>query len=96
GIHRATLCQVLTQKLSESSSQITWHMNHSVEKFEVHNEEVRLFGSHQNQKFDACFDGLLIANGARSQFRPKAWVKVDQAYPWGAAWSIVPECKVLD
>lgn len=42
------------------------------------------------------FDGLLIANGARSQLRPKAWVKVDKAYPWGAAWSIVPECQVLD
>jgi len=96
GIHRATLCHVLTQKLSEYSSQITWHMNHSVESFEEHNDEVRIFGSHQNQKFDACFDSLLIANGARSQLRPKAWVKVDKAYPWGAAWSIVPECQVLD
>ncbi len=24
-----------------------------------------------------------IANGARSQLRPKAWVKVNKAYPWG-------------
>ena len=76
GIHRATLCHVLTQKLSEYSSQITWHMNHSVESFEEHNDEVRIFGSHQNQKFDACFDSLLIANGARSQLRPKAWVRL--------------------
>ena len=53
-------------------------MNHSVESFEEHNDEVRIFGSHQNQKFDACFDSLLIANGARSQLRPKAWVKVDK------------------
>jgi 2-polyprenyl-6-methoxyphenol hydroxylase-like FAD-dependent oxidoreductase len=96
GIHRATLCHVLTQKLSEYSSQVTWCMNHSVESFEERNDEIRLFGMHQNHKFDACFDGLLIANGARSQLRPKAWVKVDQAYPWGAAWSIVPECQVLD
>ncbi|MFI7862406.1 FAD-dependent oxidoreductase, partial [Acinetobacter baumannii] len=96
GIHRATLCHVLTQKLNEYSSQITWYMNHSVERFEEHNDEVQIFGSHQNQKFDACFDGLLIANGARSQLRPKAWVKVNKAYPWGAAWSIVPECQVLD
>jgi len=92
GIHRATLCHVLTQKLSEYSSQITWRMNHSVESFEEHTNEVRLFGMHQTHKFDA----VLIANGARSQLRPKAWVKVDQAYPWGAAWSIVPECQVLD
>lgn len=96
GIHRATLCHVLTQKLSEYSSQITWRMNHSVESFEEHTNEVRLFGMHQTHKFEARFDAVLIANGARSQLRPKAWVKVDQAYPWGAAWSIVPECQVLD
>ncbi|MCH2018383.1 MULTISPECIES: FAD-dependent oxidoreductase [Acinetobacter] len=96
GLHRATLCHVLTQKLSEYSSQITWCMSHSVESFEERNDEIRLFSIHKNQKVDACFDGLLIANGARSQLRPKAWVKVDQSYPWGAAWSIVPECQVLD
>lgn len=47
------LCHVLTQKLNEYSSQITWYMSHSVERFEEHNDEVRIFGSHQNQKFDA-------------------------------------------
>lgn len=96
GIHRSTLCHVLTQKLSQYSSHITWRMNHTIERLEEHPNEIRVFGFNHNQKFDDCFDAVLIANGARSQLRPKAWVKVDQAYPWGAAWSIVPECLALN
>lgn len=96
GIHRATLCHVLTQKLAEYSSHVTWRMNHSIESIQESAHAVRLFGTHQQQKFDQHFDAVLIANGARSQLRPKAWVKVDQAYPWGAAWSIVPECPNLN
>ena len=85
GIHRATLCHVLMQKLAEYSSQINWKMGHGVDQIQESTHEVRLIGSYQQQKFDACFDAVLIANGARSQLRPKDWVKVDQAYPWGAA-----------
>jgi len=96
GIHRSTLCHVLTQKLSQYSSHITWRMSHTIERLEKHPNEIRVFGFNHNQKFDDCFDAVLIANGARSQLRPKAWVKVDQAYPWGAAWSIVPECLALN
>lgn len=96
GIHRSTLCHVLTQKLSQYSSHITWRMGHTIERLEEHPNEIRVFGFNHNQKFDDCFDAVLIANGARSQLRPKAWVKVDQAYPWGAAWSIVPECLALN
>ncbi|ENU10150.1 FAD-dependent oxidoreductase [Acinetobacter calcoaceticus] len=96
GIHRSTLCHVLTQKLSQYSSHITWSMNHTIERLEEHPNEIRVFGFNHNQKFDDCFDAVLITNGARSQLRPKAWVKVDQAYPWGAAWSIVPECLALN
>ncbi|MCJ0828526.1 FAD-dependent monooxygenase [Acinetobacter sp. NIPH1876] len=96
GIHRATLCHVLTHKLAEYASHVTWRMGHSIERIQEQQNEVRLFGSQQQQNFDACFDAVLIANGARSQLRPQAWVKVDQAYPWGAAWSIVPECPTLD
>ncbi|MFI8032680.1 FAD-dependent oxidoreductase [Acinetobacter sp. ABJ_C3_5] len=96
GIHRATLCHVLTQKLAEYSSHVTWRMNHSIESIQDSAHAVRLLGTHQQQKFDQHFDAVLIANGARSQLRPKAWVKVDQAYPWGAAWSIVPECPNLN
>ncbi|MDR2059812.1 MAG: FAD-dependent monooxygenase [Acinetobacter sp.] len=96
GIHRATLCHVLTQKLAEYSSHVTWRMNHSIESIQESAHAVRLFGTHQQQKFDQHFDAVLIANGARSQLRPKAWVQVDQAYPCGAAWSIVPECPNLN
>ncbi len=96
GIHRATLCHVLTQKLAEYSSHVTWRMSHSIESIQESAHAVRLFGTHQQQKFDEDFDAVLIANGARSQLRSKAWVKVDQAYPWGAAWSIVPECPNLN
>ncbi|WDZ50912.1 NAD(P)/FAD-dependent oxidoreductase [Acinetobacter vivianii] len=96
GIHRATLCHVLTQKLAEYSSHVTWRMSHSIDQIQESAHEVRLFGTYQQQKFDEHFDAVLIANGARSQLRPKAWVKVDQAYPWGAAWSIVPECPNLN
>lgn len=96
GIHRATLCHVLTQKLAEYSSHVTWRMSHSIESIQESTHAVRLLGTHQQQKFDQHFDAVLIANGARSQLRPKAWVQVDQAYPWGAAWSIVPECPNLN
>lgn len=96
GIHRATLCHVLTQKLAEYTSHVTWCMRHSVDRIEETNQDVRLYGTQQQQPFDAAFDAVLIANGARSQLRPKHWVKVDQAYPWGAAWSIVPECTMLN
>ncbi|EPG35594.1 FAD-dependent oxidoreductase [Acinetobacter colistiniresistens] len=96
GIHRASLCHVLTHKLAEYAGQVTWRMGHSVEHIQEQQNEVRLFGIQQQQTFDDGFDAVLIANGARSQLRPSAWVKVDQAYPWGAAWSIVPECPTLD
>lgn len=96
GIHRSTLCHILTQKLAEYSSHVTWRMNHHIERIEEQPNEIRLFGTDQQHNFDDCSDAVLIANGARSQLRPKAWVKVDQAYPWGAAWSIVPECLNLN
>ena len=96
GIHRATLCHVLTEKLAEYSSHVTWRMGHRIDGLEELQSEVRIFGSCKHQFFDDCFDAVLIANGARSQLRPKAWVKIDQPYPWGAAWTIVPECLSLN
>lgn len=96
GIHRATLCHVLTEKLAEYSSQVTWKMGHNIVSIEERHNEVRVLGSFKQQKIDDCFDAILIANGARSQLRPKAWVKIDKPYPWGAAWTIVPECLSLN
>lgn len=96
GIHRATLCHVLTEKLAEYSSHVTWKMEHNIESIEERHNEVRVLGSFKQQKIDDCFDAVLIANGARSQLRPKAWVKIDKPYPWGAAWTIAPECLSLN
>ena len=96
GIHRAALCHVLESKLAEYSELITWRMNTEIEKIEEQHNEARIYGLSAGQKFDACFDAVIIANGARSTLRPPSWVKVDQAYPWGAKWTIVPECLTLD
>lgn len=95
GMHRASLCYVLQQQLQQYSANVTWHMAHQVERITDFGAEVRLVGMHQGAQFDQAFAAVLVANGARSQLRPKAWVKYDQAYPWGAAWCIVPECVSL-
>lgn len=96
GIHRATLCHVLQSKAEEYADFITWQMNADVEHYDESADEVVIHGMLAGEPFSQRFDGMLIANGARSQLRPKAWVKIDQPYPWGAKWSIVPECLALD
>ena len=70
GIHRSTLCYILTQKLAEYSSHVTWRMSHHIERIEEQPHEIRLFGTDQQHNFDDCFDAVLIANGARSQLSP--------------------------
>ena len=96
GIHRASLCHVLQQKLNQYSANVTWHMAHQVTQLRDCGAEVRVSGLHQNQPFENAYAAVLVANGARSQLRPQAWVKYDQAYPWGAAWTIVHECFSLE
>lgn len=75
-------------------------MQHDVLSFQENTNEIRLYGQHQghdsNANFDAAFDAVIVANGARSELRPKQWVKLDKPYPWGAAWTIVPECQHLN
>ena len=96
GIHRATLCHVLIQKLSEYQTSIHWRMNHQIDRIEDCGSETRVYGTTAGQAFDAAFDAVIVANGARSTLRPPAWVRLDRPYPWGAAWMIVPECLSLD
>ena len=96
GIHRATLCHVLENKCREYSELIMWYMNTDIQKLEEKSNQVRVLGTKDGESFDQAFDTVIIANGARSTLKPKSWVKVDQAYPWGAKWTIVPECLVLD
>lgn len=96
GIHRATLCHVLIQKLNEYQTSINWRMNHQIDRIEDCGSETRVYGHMAGQAFDAAFDAVIVANGARSTLRPSAWVRLDRPYPWGAAWTIVPECLSLD
>ena len=96
GIHRATLCHVLEKKCREYPEHITWQMNADIQRLEESTDEISVYGTVNNESFDDRFDVVIIANGARSELRPKSWVKVDKAYPWGAKWTIVPECLELD
>ena len=59
-------------------------------------DEIRIHGLVNGEIFDDVFDIVIIANGAQSQIRPKHWVKIDKPYPWGAKWTIVPECTSMD
>ncbi|MCH4246677.1 MAG: FAD-dependent monooxygenase [Acinetobacter populi] len=95
GIHRATLCHILQIALTPSN-QVQWCMQHDVINIRHTANEVILTGKHQQLPFEAAFDAVIIANGARSTLRPSQWVKLDRPYPWGAAWSIVPECPSLN
>lgn len=92
GIHRATLCHVLTQRLEAYADLVQWHMQSSIENCKEVAKQVRLTGLQQGQPFDAIFDAVLICNGAKSRLRPSEWVKFDRPYPWGAVWRIIPEC----
>ncbi|MFU8927669.1 FAD-dependent oxidoreductase [Acinetobacter puyangensis] len=94
GIHRATLCHILQTALTPSN-QVQWCMQHDVINIRHTANEVILTGKYQQLPFEAAFDAVIIANGARSTLRPSQWVKLDRPYPWGAAWSIVPECPSL-
>lgn len=96
GIHRATLCYILESKAKEFPELIEWSLDTNIQRYEESNQEVRIFGEKSKAPYSEKFDGLLIANGARSELRPTQWVKIDKAYPWGAKWTIVPECSVLD
>ena len=96
GIHRATLCHILENKCREYPEYISWKMNTDIQKLQEFKGEIRVIGTVIDQPFDEVFDSVIIANGARSELRPKAWVKVDQPYPWGAKWTIVPECLELE
>lgn len=96
GIHRASLCHVLTSKAHSYNDLISWRMDAEIQRYQETANEVQIFGQIAGQAYQDRFDGVIIANGSRSSLRPKAWVKIDKAYPWGAKWTIVPECLSLD
>lgn len=95
GMHRAALCEVLVAALPTQT--IEWRLATAVLSLSEQPDGVLLDsqpagGIKQTQQFDA----VLIANGAKSQLRPQDWVLLDRPYPWGAIWSILPECERLD
>lgn len=95
GMHRAALCDVLVNALPVRS--IEWRLGHAVLRVTEQPDGVVLHCQQADgQTQTSQFDALLIANGAKSQLRPKAWVLLDRPYPWGAVWSILPECETLD
>lgn len=96
GIHRAALCHLLASKVREYPQHVEWCMAHEVQELQESSDGINVIGQSADQAFQSQFDLVLIANGARSHLRPKAWEKFNQAYPWGAKWIIVPECDVLN
>ena len=92
GIHRATLCHVLKKATEQYASLIDWQMNTDITHYTETPQGVTLFGQYNHQNFEQHVDAIIIANGAKSQLRPNAWVKIDKPYPWGASWTILPEC----
>jgi 2-polyprenyl-6-methoxyphenol hydroxylase-like FAD-dependent oxidoreductase len=98
GMHRAALCDVLMQQLKHYN--VRWLMATEVSAVIDHHDHMQVSYS-SNQPSDQTqqssnYDVVLVANGARSHLRPKAWTRLDQPYPWGAVWAIVPETTSLD
>jgi len=87
GIHRATLCHVLVEALKAQplSAHITWRMATDIEKIVDDRQQARLYGHDKAGQLNEAFDVVVVANGARSQLRPAAWVALDKPYPVGCS-----------
>lgn len=94
GMHRASICDVLMQQLKQYAVQ--WSMATEVLAVTDHQDQMQIDISTAQGKKSLSYDVVLVANGARSQLRPKVWTRFDQPYPWGAVWAIVPETTNLD
>ncbi|WP_410210705.1 FAD-dependent oxidoreductase [Aquirhabdus sp.] len=94
GMHRAALCAVLMQQLK--ALDIPIHMATEVTAVVDHQDQMQVDTLTQDVNASLKFDMVLVANGARSQLRPEVWTRLDQPYPWGAVWAIVPETTTLD
>lgn len=93
GLHRAALCHVLLEALRPLP--VTWHMGATVTQLDADDTGAAISWTGTNGSGLAHFDLALVANGARSAFRPRGWVLLDEPYPWGAVWAILPECDTL-
>ena len=94
GMHRAALCAVLMQQLKTLNIPI--RMATEVTAVIDHQDQMQVDTLTQGVNASLKFDMVLVANGARSQLRPEVWTRLNQPYPWGAVWAIVPETTTLD
>lgn len=88
GIHRSSLCHVLSSHLQSRPHQRL--MGYTVSAVETTENHTTLIAEHQGQSVRHTFDAVLVANGSHSQLRPASWTTYDQLYPWGAMWSMQP------
>jgi 2-polyprenyl-6-methoxyphenol hydroxylase-like FAD-dependent oxidoreductase len=94
GMHRASLCDVLITQLK--SYAVRYIMTSDVTQLHDHGDLMQVDATTDGLQTRHDFDLVLVANGARSNLRPAAWTILDQPYPWGAVWAIVPETTALD
>jgi 2-polyprenyl-6-methoxyphenol hydroxylase-like FAD-dependent oxidoreductase len=74
---------------------VQWRMGATVQQVDRHDEGAEVRYEQAGAAQTAAFDLVLVANGARSHLRPAEWVLLDEPYPWGAVWAILPECDAL-
>ena len=94
GMHRAALCEVLVAQLAPYA--VRYVMASDVTKVTDCGDLTQLEATVDGERIADDFDLVLVANGARSTLRPASWTRLDEPYPWGAVWAIVPETTALD
>ncbi len=94
GMHRSALCEVLMAQLAPYAVRhvMASDVTHTTDQGDQTQLDMLIDG----QRITDHFDLVLVANGARSTLRPAAWTRLDEPYPWGAVWAIVPETTALD
>lgn len=101
GVHRANLCHVLHRHLEQAENIIQFGVN--ITRYEQRENYVDVFASNNPpathnpadkpaDKKIGSFDAVIVANGARSQLRPRG---LCQPYAWGAFWSVLPNTAEL-
>lgn len=88
GVHRMALCHALDAVLAQVPHR-RW-FGCTVQSLEPAADRQLVRFEHGGASHHAAFDAVLVANGAASQLRPRAWVRYDRPYPWGAMWLIRP------
>lgn len=84
GIHRASLHQILWD--CARNSGVTIHLGNGIADFIQDHQQVVV----QHRQGELGVDGLIIANGTRSQLRERLDIKqIHRPYPWGAFWTVL-------